>query len=147
MSLISFRWRMRPATDGRYWKASSERIGRALSLRRWKLIHFEGGFRPMLFDLETDPDEFVDLGDSADHAEEVARMYDYLAQWGRRMSQRVTRSDADIQSMRGASMRRGVLPFLVDGSEVPPQFTEKYRGLTRQIHGPAASRGEERHDA
>ncbi|MFV1875765.1 sulfatase-like hydrolase/transferase [Nioella sp.] len=114
---------------------------------RWKLIHFEGGFRPMLFDLETDPDEFVDLGDSADHAEEVARMYDYLAQWGRRMSQRVTRSDADIQSMRGASMRRGVLPFLVDGSEVPPQFTEKYRGLTRQIHGPAASRGEERHDA
>ena len=29
---------------------------------RFKLMHAEGGFRPMLFDLKTDPEEFHDLG-------------------------------------------------------------------------------------
>jgi len=33
---------------------------------RWKYIHYRG-FRPQLFDLENDPDEFDDLGDSAGH--------------------------------------------------------------------------------
>ena len=101
---------------------------------RWKLIHFEGGFRPMLFDLETDPDEFADLGAMEEYAPQIDRMYAYLGQWGRRMAQRVTRSDADIKAMRGASMRRGILPFLVDGSEVPEAFTQKYRGPARQVH-------------
>lgn len=26
--------------------------------KRWKFMHVEGGFRPILFDLENDPDEF-----------------------------------------------------------------------------------------
>jgi hypothetical protein len=30
--------------------------------------------------------------------------------------------------MRGRSMRRGILPFLVDGSEVPADLTVKYTG-------------------
>ncbi|WP_425049722.1 sulfatase-like hydrolase/transferase [Psychromarinibacter sp. S121] len=101
---------------------------------RWKLIHFEGGFRPMLFDLETDPDEFRDLARSPGHEAEIARLYDALARWGRRMSQRVTRSDADIAAMRGRSARKGILPFLVDGSEVPEDLTVKYRGPVRQTH-------------
>lgn len=101
---------------------------------RWKLIHFEGGFRPMLFDLETDPNEFTDLGADPAHREEIARLYDGLARWGRRMAQRVTRSDDDIRAHRGRSARRGILPFLVDGSEVPPALTERYRGPVRQLH-------------
>ncbi len=102
--------------------------------RRWKLIHAEGGFRPMLFDLETDPEEFRDLGDSPDHGEVRAKLYAHLAAWGRRMSQRVTRSDADIEAMRGRSLRRGILPFLQDGREVPDELTAKYRGPVRQRH-------------
>jgi hypothetical protein len=51
-----------------------------------------------------------------------------LAAWGRRCSQRVTKSDADIRAMHGQSLRRGILPFLVDGSEVPEELTRAYRG-------------------
>ena len=65
----------------------------------------------MLFDLKTDPDEFIDLAKSDGHQEEIERLYGMLAQWGRRMSQRVTKSDEDIKAMRGLSLRRGILPF------------------------------------
>ena len=103
---------------------------------RYKLMHAEGGFRPMLFDLEADPQEFVDIAKSDPDHPTIAKLYGHLAEWGRRMSQRVTRSEADIVAMRGSSVRRGILPFLVDGSEVPPALTEKYRGPVRQRHTP-----------
>ena len=99
---------------------------------RFKLMHSEGGFRPMLFDLQTDPDEFIDLAKDNKHDDEIARLYEHLARWGRRMSQRITRSKDDIQNMRGRSMRRGIMPFLKDGSEVPAELTEKYRGPATQ---------------
>jgi len=95
---------------------------------RFKLMHAEGGFRPMLFDLATDPEEFHDLAKGDAHQSDIERLYGHLADWGRRMSQRVTTSDDDIKAMRGTSARLGVLPFLVDGSEVPDELTEKYRG-------------------
>ncbi len=101
---------------------------------RWKLIHFEGGFRPMLFDLQTDPSEFIDFGEDPACASEIARLYDYLRAWGLRLAQRVTVSDSDIAEKRGKSGRRGILPFLVDGSEVAPELVEKYRGHARQIY-------------
>jgi hypothetical protein len=85
----------------------------------------------MLFDLATDPDEFHDLakGDvPAAIRAEIDRLYGYLAEWGLRLSQRVTMSEAAIGAMRGRSLRRGILPFLVDGSEVPEALTERYRG-------------------
>ena len=103
---------------------------------RYKLMHAEGGFRPMLFDLEADPQEFVDIAKSDPDHPAIATLYGHLAEWGRRMSQRVTRSEADIVAMRGKSARRGILPFLVDGSEVPPELTKKYRGRVRQRHLP-----------
>ena len=95
---------------------------------RYKMMHAEGGLRPMLFDLKTDPEEFHDLAKGAEHEAELDRLYGYLAQWGRRMSQRVTRSEDDIKSARGQSGRKGILPFLYDGSEVPDELTQKYRG-------------------
>ena len=101
---------------------------------RHKLIHAEGGFRPMLFDLAEDPEEFVDLAKADAHKAVIDRLYGYLGQWGRRMSQRVTRSDADIDAAQGRAMHRGILPFMVDGSEVPASLTEKYRGKVRQHH-------------
>ena len=114
---------------------------------RYKLMHAEGGFRPMLFDLETDPDELDDLARRDGHGEVIDRLYDRLAQWGRRMAQRVTRSEADIAAMRGRSARRGILPFLKDGSEVPAALTEKYRGPVGQVYvpdTPARETGSER---
>ena len=99
---------------------------------RYKLMHAEGGFRPMLFDLHEDPDEFHDLAKGTAHQAEINRLYGCLGQWGRRMAQRVTMSDADVERLRGASLRQGVLPFLVDGSEVPEELIETYRGPARQ---------------
>ncbi|GAB4525215.1 MAG: alkaline phosphatase family protein [Roseibium sp.] len=101
---------------------------------RYKLIHAEGGFRPMLFDLQSDPDEFHDLAKADGHDAEIDRLYGLLGRWGRRMSQRVTRSEDDIAAMRGRSARRGILPFLKDGSEVPEELTGAYRGKISQDH-------------
>jgi len=95
---------------------------------RWKLIHFEGGFRPMLFDLETDPEEFHDLGADEGAREEIARLYRHLHAWSLRNAQRVTRSEADLQKMRGRALRVGIMPFLWDGSEVPEELTARFRG-------------------
>jgi hypothetical protein len=82
----------------------------------------------MLFDLDTDPDELNDLARGAGYEDQIARLKGMLAAWGLRLSQRVTKSDADIAAMRGRSMRRGVLPFLYDGTEVPAELVEKYQG-------------------
>ena len=101
---------------------------------RYKMMHAEGGMRPMLFDLQEDPDEFYDLAKGSEHNEIIDKLYLDLRNWGLRMSQRVTKSDSDIIVKRGQSLRRGVLAFLVDGSEVPEELTEKYRGPIRQDH-------------
>ncbi|MGC6516818.1 MAG: sulfatase-like hydrolase/transferase [Candidatus Puniceispirillaceae bacterium] len=99
---------------------------------RYKLMHAEGGFRPILFDLATDPHEFHDLAKAQDHDAEIDRLYGYLADWGRRLSQRVTKSEDDIIAMRGRSLRRGIIPFLSDGSEVAPELLSKYQGKAKQ---------------
>ena len=100
---------------------------------RWKMIHAEGGFDPILFDLETDPDEYFDRGRDPACADEIDRLYGYLARWGRRMAQRVTVSDEQIITGRGKSLRRGILLNLYDGTEVPEDWTVKYRGHARQV--------------
>ena len=99
---------------------------------RWKLMHAEGGFRPMLFDLQSDPEEFHDLGKGDAHGKEIDRLYGYLHAWAKRCAQRVTKSDAEIIAGRGRSLRRGILPFLADGTEVPDELISKYVGKARQ---------------
>ena len=99
---------------------------------RYKMMHAEGGFRPMLFDLKNDPQEFHDLAKGSDHQDHIERLYTYLGAWGRRMSQRVTKSEDDIRAMRGRSIRRGILPFLADGSEVDEELLSKYNGPVKQ---------------
>ncbi|NDW44793.1 sulfatase-like hydrolase/transferase [Ruegeria sp. PrR005] len=97
---------------------------------RWKLIHCEGGFRPLLFDLENDPQELVDLGESEAHGDVIAGMYDKLFQWARRPSQRTTRSEAQLIEMRGKSGRRGVVLGVYDENDTALELTVKYRGRT-----------------
>ncbi len=77
---------------------------------RWKFILAEG-FRPMLFDLQNDPDELSDLGNDPARADEIARLERSLFDWARRTSQRTTRSDAWIaarDTIRGEA-RSGIL--------------------------------------
>ncbi|WP_375691319.1 sulfatase-like hydrolase/transferase [Pseudooceanicola sp. LIPI14-2-Ac024] len=104
--------------------------------KRWKLIHCEGGFRPILFDLENDPDELTDLGDDPAHAEVIAAMYDKLFAWTRRVSQRTTRTEDQLVELRKTLRRRGVVLGVYDENDVPLDLTVAYRGRTAPIRRP-----------
>lgn len=65
---------------------------------RWKYVLIEN-FRPMLFDLENDPQEFHDLGASPEHEAIRQRLHEALFVWARRPRQRVTVSDTAIESV------------------------------------------------
>ncbi|WP_029041665.1 alkaline phosphatase family protein [Cucumibacter marinus] len=98
--------------------------------RNWKLVHAEGGFRPMLFDLANDPDELHDLGGQPGHEQIIELMYERLGRWARRMSQRTALSEAEIKAMRGKAFGKGVFLGLYDGSEVPSDLLRKITGKT-----------------
>ena len=67
---------------------------------RWKYVLFEN-YPPMLFDLETDPQEFHDLGasEASEHAAARARLHEALFKWARQPRQRVTVADGTIESI------------------------------------------------
>ncbi len=94
---------------------------------RWKLVHAPG-FRPMLFDLETDPNELRDLGADPAYEGERQRLSAALHAWGLRQSQRTTLSDQQIRDRRGKSQRRGILIGVWDEGELPDELWSRYLG-------------------
>jgi len=74
---------------------------------RWKYIHAEG-FRPLLFDLESDPDELVDLGADTEHEETRARLHEALFAWARKHHNRITRTPAQIDRMAAGGEPPGI---------------------------------------
>ncbi|MAQ82833.1 MAG: phosphonate monoester hydrolase [Maritimibacter sp.] len=103
---------------------------------RWKYI-FAEGFRPMLFDLQNNPDELTDLGADPAHQAECARMEKLLFAWARRTSQRTTRSDAWIAA-RDPSLGEAKAGILIG-----------YRNEAelREVLGPVAVRAGKTHKA
>ncbi len=95
---------------------------------KWKLIHFDGGFRPMLFDLEADPDELEDLGANAEHLDTINRLTEALNKWARRPAQRTTISIAKLTENRTKQSTKGVMIGVVTEDDVPPELTVHYRG-------------------
>ena len=93
-------------------------------------MHAEG-MRPQLFDMQDDTLEYVDLGESEAHADVIAMMYDRLATWARRLSQRTTRSDAQIIAERGRSPTRGITLGVYEEDSIPAPMTQFYRGKPR----------------
>ena len=75
---------------------------------RWKYIHYMG-FRPQLFDLENDPDELVDLGDSPDHADIRAEMHSHLFERLTRRKNRTTVPDEVVVERTDGSRKVGVI--------------------------------------
>ncbi len=96
--------------------------------KNWKLIHFDGGFRPMLFDLKNDPGELVDLGESEQLQPVIDELYDKLFTWARRPSQRTTMSRSQFIDSRTKGSAKGVLIGIVDEGDVPPPISAKYVG-------------------
>ncbi|MGD9924084.1 MAG: alkaline phosphatase family protein [Pseudorhodoplanes sp.] len=104
--------------------------------KRWKYVHAIG-FRPMLFDLQSDPEEFRDLGADPAYAAERERLSSALADWGLRMSQRTTISEAQILQGRGKSQRKGILIGVWDEDDVPEEMWNAYRGESQTGRGEA----------
>ena len=96
-----------------------------VATKRWKYIHAQG-FRPMLFDLQKDPDELVDLGQDPAHEETRAEMASHLSDWARRLSQRTTMSPDDIIKERQRSPSHGILLGAWDETEAPPAQLQFY---------------------
>ena len=72
----------------------------------WKYIHYEN-FRPQLFDPNEDPDELVDLGESAAHDAVRDEMHERLFAWMRKRRLRTTMSDEQVASVTGTGKQRG----------------------------------------
>ena len=82
--------------------------GYMLRTERWKYVEFDG-FRPQLFDLESDPGELVDLGDDPAHVAVRAELHERLFQWLRTRRIRVTTSDAEVQRRTDTHKSRGIV--------------------------------------
>jgi arylsulfatase A-like enzyme len=95
--------------------------------QRWKYVHAPG-YRPMLYDRESDPDEFRDLGAEPAAEGERRRLAGALAEWGLRLSQRSTRSEQQMKAARGKSQRRGILIGVWDEADLPPELWSEYMG-------------------
>lgn len=99
---------------------------------RWKYI-FAETFCPMLFDLQTDPDELVDLGGRPDHAADCSCLNGLLFQWSRRISQRTTMSDAEIEA-RGADLREAKAGIII-GFPTEADLKEALDGAKKEPDG------------
>jgi arylsulfatase A-like enzyme len=84
---------------------------------RWKYIRCEG-FRPILFDLETDPDEATDLGasDAPEHVAVRARMEAALLDWATRHHTRITATPGVLAGQKVAA-KNGILIGFWDEAE------------------------------
>ena len=84
---------------------------------RWKYVHAVG-FRPMLYDLASDPREFSDLGADPRFAAECSRLREALLEWALRDHARITMPDARIAAYAdGAQLKAGILIGYWDEAE------------------------------
>jgi arylsulfatase A-like enzyme len=74
---------------------------------RWKYILAEG-YRPLLFDLESDPDELVDLGAEPEHEAIRAELHEALFAWARQHHTRITRAPQQIDRMAAGGEPPGI---------------------------------------
>src|SRR5665213_2874864 len=85
---------------------------------RWKYIHATG-FRPLLFDLATDPGELRALGADPAHEGERARLRAALLDWALRDHNRITTPDARIEGYAsGQQLRSGIVIGYWDEAEL-----------------------------
>jgi arylsulfatase A-like enzyme len=95
---------------------------------RWKYVLAEG-YRPMLYDLQEDPNEFVDLGASPAHEAVRKRMEELLFRWARQPRQRATVADGTIESIE-------VQPRISEGGILIGYWDEADLARARQTFKP-----------
>ena len=75
---------------------------------RWKYVHVET-MRPLLYDLETDPEELNELGADPAYSEQLDRLSTLHFDWARRHHTRMTRDAATIEKLADRGAPPGVL--------------------------------------
>ena len=86
----------------------AEARGFMIRTYRWKYLLWEG-YRSQLFDLENDPNEFDDLGESADHANIRAELHERLFRWLRTRATRITISEEAVRNRTGGAPKQGII--------------------------------------
>jgi hypothetical protein len=86
---------------------------------RWKYIH-ASGYRPMLYDLKSDPQEFADRGEDPACAETIARLQAALFDWALHPKGHITTPNAKIAQYAGGQMqvKGGILIGIWDEAEL-----------------------------
>ncbi len=97
---------------------------------RWKYIHAEK-MRPMLFDLEADPDELHDHGDDPAFGDQIERLKALHFAWARQHHTRITRTPDIIEKMTDAKEPPGIYiaywdekELLADGLDIPAHLAK-----------------------
>ncbi|MDO9709784.1 sulfatase-like hydrolase/transferase [Paracraurococcus lichenis] len=75
---------------------------------RWKYVHWTGGYRPQLFDLHGDPEEFHDLGADGTLAGVREAMRHRLLTWFTRLKSRTTITWAEAEQRTDSHKKAGV---------------------------------------
>lgn len=94
---------------------------------RWKYIHVEK-MRPMLYDLEADPDELCDLGSDPAHADQLERFKAAHFEWARQHHTRITLTADTINQMSAEQEPPGIYIAYQDREELEAS------GLTMPTH-------------
>jgi arylsulfatase A-like enzyme len=79
--------------------------------RRWKLVDYQG-FESQLFDLQEDPEELTDLGQSVAHASLRSDMKELIYQWRGALRMRTSMSDSQAEQL---AVRRNAMKDIVIG--------------------------------
>jgi arylsulfatase A-like enzyme len=79
-----------------------------LRTERWKYVHWSSGFRPQLFDLAADPQEFCDLGAEASLASVREALRERLLAWFTGLKRRTTITWAEAELRTDSHKRAGV---------------------------------------
>ena len=88
---------------------------------KFKLIHAEG-FRPMLFDLDSDPDEMNDLGDTEGYAEIQQELSSQLNAWYRQHHNKTMISEDDIIKRENGDLKRGIFLGFWDQADLDDAY-------------------------
>ncbi len=88
-----------PPAEARAWMVRTE---------RWKYVEY-AGLRPQLFDLDVDPQERTDLGDSPRHADIRQTLHERLFKWLRSRKMRITIADAEVERRTDTHKKRGFI--------------------------------------
>ena len=75
---------------------------------RWKYVHVEK-MRPLLYDLQADPDELNEIGDDPRFEAEILRLREFHFDWSRKHHRRITKDFEAIGKMTLGKEPPGVI--------------------------------------